>query len=239
MTLTGVFGAAATALAALLGAFVTAAHEPAAPLLIAIGVASLLFFAALACTLSAKPVSFSSAVMSHVFLFADAAAMTRRPCFALRSQIFNAALTVIGWLSSDQHDCLRAGCASGLAPCRQQSYVLSPYWWLPTFFERGIRRHDWLRRWRGQRRRTCRRGSRRWLVGRWVSGLVIHLSASMFAPTAKHSSSADAKASYASSQLPISTPGPTPFSVTKITPKGCESSSRSASLYRGMQRQHR
>ena len=59
VTLTGVFGAAATALAALLGAFVTAAHEPAAPLLIAIGVASLLFFLLLlACTLSAKPVEF-------------------------------------------------------------------------------------------------------------------------------------------------------------------------------------
>ncbi len=59
VTLTGMFGAAAGALAALLGALVTAVHEPSQALLAAIAAAAvLLFLAAILCAISARPADF-------------------------------------------------------------------------------------------------------------------------------------------------------------------------------------
>jgi hypothetical protein len=57
--LTGVFGAAAGALVALLGVLFTAAHEPSTAFLTAIAVAALLLFAAsILCAFSARPADF-------------------------------------------------------------------------------------------------------------------------------------------------------------------------------------
>jgi hypothetical protein len=59
VTLTGMFGAAAGALAALVGALVAATHEPSLALFWAIGAAAaLLFLAAILCAISAKPADF-------------------------------------------------------------------------------------------------------------------------------------------------------------------------------------